>query len=52
MHNFVLYAPTQMHNLKDLLEIGGFDPNVKIEDWDLWLRLTKKGKKYYVYQNF
>lgn len=45
MHNFVLYAPTQMHNLKDLLEIGGFDANVKIEDWDLWLRLTKKGKK-------
>ena len=45
MHKFILYAPTQMHKLKDLQEVGGFDPNVKIEDWDLWLRLTKMGKK-------
>lgn len=44
-HNFILYAPTQFHRLKDLIEIGGFDPNVKIEDWDLLLRLTQTGKK-------
>ena len=44
-HNFVLYAPTQFHRLKDVIEIGGFDPNVKIEDWDLLLRLTQSGRK-------
>jgi glycosyltransferase involved in cell wall biosynthesis len=44
-HNFVLYAPTQFHRLKDVVEIGGFDPNVKIEDWDFLLRLTHSGKK-------
>ena len=45
MHNFVLYAPTQMHRLKDIQEIGGFNEHTKIEDWELWLRLTKHNKK-------
>lgn len=45
MHNFVLYAPTQFHRMEDIREIGGFDPNVKIEDWDLLLRLTQSGRK-------
>lgn len=44
-HNFILYAPTAMHKLHELKEIGGFDENVKIEDWELWLRLTKNNKK-------
>ncbi|TCM68134.1 alpha-1,3-rhamnosyltransferase [Acinetobacter calcoaceticus] len=45
MHKFILYAPTQMHRLKDIVDLGGFDENVKVEDWELWLRLTKSGKK-------
>lgn len=45
IHDFILYAPTQFHRLKDIISLGGFDPNVKIEDWDLLLRLTEAGKK-------
>jgi alpha-1,3-rhamnosyltransferase len=30
----------------DLLrEIGGYNENTKVEDWDLWLRLTGAGAK-------
>ncbi|MCU4413734.1 glycosyltransferase [Acinetobacter sp. WU_MDCI_Axc73] len=45
LHNFVLYAPTAIHKLSDLKEIGGFDNSVKIEDWDLWLKLKSHNKK-------
>lgn len=44
MHDFILYAPTQFHKLKDIIEVGGFDHSVKIEDWDLLLRLSKNNK--------
>lgn len=45
LHKCILYAPTQMHKLKDLQELGGFDPDVKIEDWDLLLKLAFSKKR-------
>lgn len=36
---------TQMYSLTALKEIGGFDQNIKIEDWDLILRLLKNNQR-------
>lgn len=45
LNHFTLYAPTQMHNTKDFLRLGGFNEQTKIEDWDMLLRLAKAHKK-------
>ena len=45
LHQFCLYAPTQMHKTKDFLALGGFNEQTKIEDWDMLLRLAKANKK-------
>lgn len=38
-------ALTQMYHLSCIKNIGGYDENIKIEDWDLILRLIKNNKK-------
>lgn len=38
IHNH-LFAPSQMHHLSTIKHIGGFDENIMIEDWYLWLKL-------------
>lgn len=43
MHQFELPAPTALLNLKKVREVGGYDENLKIEDWFMWLKLTEKG---------
>lgn len=43
MHQFELPAPTALLNLKKVREVGGYDANLKIEDWFMWLKLTEKG---------
>lgn len=45
LHEHELPAPTQMHKLRDILELGGFSQETKIEDWEILLRITKSGKK-------
>lgn len=40
-----LPALTQMYHLSCIKNIGGYDENIKIEDWDLILRLIKNNKK-------
>lgn len=45
LHQFCLYAPTQMHKTKDIMQIGGFNEQTKIEDWDILLRLANANKK-------
>lgn len=45
MHRFDLPASSQMIKTDILREVGGFNPNTKVEDWDLWLKLSKLGKK-------
>lgn len=45
MHRFNLPASSQMTLTCALHEVQGFNPKTKTEDWDLWLKLTKKYKK-------
>lgn len=39
-------AVTCMLRRADLLKLGGYDEQSYIEDWDLWLRISNKGKIY------
>lgn len=45
------YAPTQMMRLDTLIEIGGYDPTILVEDWYMWLKMAKKGKVYCLSEN-
>jgi alpha-1,3-rhamnosyltransferase len=40
-----IYAPTAMIRMSVLKELGGFDEELYIEDWDMWLRLLYAGYK-------
>ena len=44
-HQHDIPASSQMIKLKELKNIGGYNENTKVEDWDLWLRLTESGAK-------
>ncbi|MEG0603988.1 MAG: glycosyltransferase [Acinetobacter sp.] len=44
-HQHDIPASSQMIKLNLLREIGGYNENTKVEDWDLWLRLTEAGAK-------
>lgn len=43
-------APGSLIKKEALLEVGGFDVNTKLEDWDLWLRLSDIGKNIFSYK--
>lgn len=45
MHNFDLPAPTAMLKLNEVKMIGGYNENLKIEDWYMWLKLTEFGSE-------
>uniref|UniRef100_UPI00124F80C0 glycosyltransferase family 2 protein n=1 Tax=Acinetobacter nosocomialis TaxID=106654 RepID=UPI00124F80C0 len=40
------YAPTQMMKLDTIREIGGYDPEILVEDWYMWLKMAEKGIVY------
>ena len=40
-----LPASSQMFKTEILRQVGGYNPNVKVEDWDLLLRMSKLNKK-------
>lgn len=40
------YAPTQMLRMSTLIKIGGFDENILVEDWYMWLKMAKAGRVY------
>ena len=40
-----LPAPTAMLRRSDLIEVGGYDEDIAIEDFYLWLKLTESGKQ-------
>lgn len=42
-----LPACTQMLRLSTLKDINGYDENIKVEDWYLWLKLTKNEERLY-----
>lgn len=43
LHRHMLPAPTQLLRTEAVRRIGGFDERTTIEDWWMWLHLTKKG---------
>ena len=46
--DYFLQAPTQFFRRKDILAIGGYNENFKIEDWYSYLKLTLDGKLIYL----
>lgn len=47
LYNNLIYenfipAPSFLAIRNELINIGGYDTELRIEDWDLWLRLSKK----------
>lgn len=50
MHKFELPTATQMIRLDALLEVGGFNPDIVLEDWYMWLKLSQIGKIHYLHQ--
>jgi alpha-1,3-rhamnosyltransferase len=45
LNNHDLPASSQMFEKNALKEAGGYNPNVKVEDWDLLLRISKLNKR-------
>lgn len=43
MHQHLLFAPTQLIETKVIKEVGGYKPGMLIEDWYMWLKLSKIG---------
>lgn len=43
MHKHDLLAPTQMIRKETIKEVGGYDSNLFIEDWYMWLLLSEEG---------
>lgn len=43
-----LPAPTQMIRTKVLRDVGGYDCDIKIEDWYMWLKLAEYGELNYL----
>lgn len=50
MHRFELPTATQMIRLEALIEVGGFNPDIVLEDWYMWLKLSQIGKIHYMHQ--
>lgn len=44
MHEHKLYAPTQMLRLDAVKGVDGYNSDVFIEDWYMWLKLSQNGK--------
>ena len=45
-HN--LPAPTQMSRLDIVKKVGGYNTNIKLEDWYMWLLLSTEGELCYI----
>ena len=48
MHEHDLPAPTQMIRLASIKNVGGYDSDILIEDWYMWIKLSKEGSLYYM----
>ncbi|MEN8383188.1 glycosyltransferase [Acinetobacter radioresistens] len=44
LNECTFYAPTQMLRLNIVKELGGYNSNILVEDWYMWLKIAKKGK--------
>lgn len=50
MHRFELPAATQMIRRDALMAVKGFNPDIVLEDWYMWLKLSQIGKIHYMNQ--
>lgn len=48
MHEHYLPAPTQMIRTDILRKVGGYNSDLLIEDWYMWLKLSINGEIYYM----
>lgn len=46
LNKCMFYAPTQMLRLDIVKKVGGYNPNILVEDWYMWLKLAERGKVY------
>lgn len=44
LHNHELPAPTAMVRTQNIRETGGYQADLAIEDWYMWLKLTESGR--------
>lgn len=49
LHRYMPPAPGSLISMRAIKEVNGFNRDVKLEDWYLWLRLTENGKDLIVY---
>lgn len=49
---FYFPAPGAMYRRDALLSVGLFRRDIKIEDWDLWIRLASNGYRFYFMNEF
>lgn len=47
-HNYFLPASSQIIKTSTIKSIGGYDDNLLIEDWDMWLRLALCGEIHFI----
>lgn len=38
------YAPTQMLKMEILRKVGGYNEEIRVEDWYMWLKMAENGK--------
>ena len=48
LHNHYLPASTQMMRTNTLKEVGGYYPDILIEDWYMWLKISEHGNIYFM----
>lgn len=44
LHDFYIPTPTGMSRTKAIKDTDGYNENIRIEDWLMWLRLAEKGE--------
>lgn len=52
MHKHDLPAPTQMIRMEDIRKVDGYNPNLYIEDWYMWLKLSQHSRLFYLNEVF
>ncbi|TCH64087.1 glycosyltransferase [Acinetobacter sp. ANC 4862] len=52
MHQHNLPAPTAFIQRESLIRVGKYDPEIRIEDWYMWLKISKIGEIVYLPKAF
>ena len=52
MHKHNLPAPTQLIRLEAIRKVGGYNSNLFIEDWYMWLKISQDSGIFYLNQFF